>query len=137
MLKYAPLENYLSKVDAETVPMSFAHIESIIGGDLPPSARRHRPWWSNNSSNSSVTRAWIAAGFKTTQVDMDNESLVFVKIETELKKASLVRNAIEPDAHPAFGCLKGTVTFVDDVDLTDPLDEQWAVMAEDTKFYNE
>ncbi len=136
MLKYAPLENYLSKADTETVPMSFAHIEAIIGCNLPPSARKYRPWWSNNSSNSSITRSWIAAGFKATQVDMDNENLVFIKIKTELK-ASLKRNAIEPDVHPAFGCLKGTVTLVDGANLTDPLNEQWAVMAVDAKLYNE
>ena len=49
MSKYAPLAAHLREVGQETVPMTFADIERIIGTNLPPSAFKHRPWWSQQS----------------------------------------------------------------------------------------
>jgi hypothetical protein len=59
------------------VPMGFAEIEAVVGAPLPASARRHRGWWSNNPTNSGATRAWLAAGYRTAEVDMAGERLVF------------------------------------------------------------
>jgi hypothetical protein len=57
--------------------MSFAEIEAVVGAPLPLSARRHRGWWSNNPGNSGATRAWLDAGYRTAEVDMAGERLVF------------------------------------------------------------
>jgi hypothetical protein len=57
--------------------MSFSEIEAIIGSSLPPSSRRHRAWWSNNPSNSVITFSWLNAGYRTADVDMGSERLVF------------------------------------------------------------
>jgi hypothetical protein len=37
--------------------MSFREIEQVLGFPLPPAARRHRPWWSNNGNNNVMTKA--------------------------------------------------------------------------------
>ena len=79
MTKYAALEDHLRNSGQDTVPMTFADIERVIGADLPPSAFKHRPWWSNNPSNSVITSSWLKAGYKTENVDMAGEKLVFVK----------------------------------------------------------
>ncbi len=139
MSKYAPLEKYLKSTGFESIPMVFSEIESIIKDKLPPSARKHRPWWSNNTSNSAITQSWIAAGFKVTRVNMNDESLVFVKIGKEEKsvKSSNTLASKSSDVHPAFGCLQGTVTICEDTDLTAPAMSEWAEIAMNPKLYNE
>jgi len=126
--KYAPLEMYLKSAELESIAMTFTDIESIIKDDLPPSARKHRPWWSNNTTNRAITQSWVAAGFKVTQVNMKNESLVFVKMKHAGKtmKFSRTSASIKLDAHPAFGCLQGTVTMPREFDLTAPAMVDWA-----------
>ncbi len=79
MSKFEPLTAFLSSLPTSERRVTFGEIERILGFKLPPSARRHRPWWSNNPDNSAITKAWLAAGFRTEQVDMAGESLVFRK----------------------------------------------------------
>ena len=58
---------------------TFEEIEEVLGFSLPPSARCHRPWWANqkNVGSRSQALAWTAAGWKTSEVDMAAETLVF------------------------------------------------------------
>ncbi len=127
--KYNPLEEHLKSVGFKEIRMTFEEIEAVIGTRLPPSARKHRPWWSNNPSNSVMTRSWLAAGYKTSRVDISNEHLVFVKGDSRgfLDTSSRVPEN-DSGKHPVFGCLAGTVTFAEDVDLTSPAMPEWANM---------
>ena len=136
MSKYAPLAAHLRKVGQETVPMTFADIERIIGTNLPPSAFKHRPWWSNNSANSVITRSWLEAGYKTAKVDMAGQKLMFVKSSPyvpapEAGGRMLRDEAREPAAADTvsfslvFGALKGTVTVKAGIDLTAPAEADW------------
>ena len=70
MSKYDALGAFLRNQRNDRVPMSFADVERITGGKLPPSASKHRPWWSNNPDNSVMTRVWLEAGFESEQVDL-------------------------------------------------------------------
>jgi hypothetical protein len=81
MSTYQNIADYLSAVRGDDVPLTFQEIENIIGRRLPPSAYKHRPWWSNNASNSAMTSAWVSAGWKTGQVDMAAQRLVFTRTE--------------------------------------------------------
>ncbi len=120
--KYEPLENYLDKKGFSEIPMTFSAIESVIGNNLPPSARKHRAWWSNNPSNSVITFAWLNAGYKTARVDLEREKLVFVRDNT-IEPPTV--NKPKHGQHPIFGCLKGLITIPDDLDLTEPADPEW------------
>jgi predicted CopG family antitoxin len=80
MSEYQQLAQHLSAITTETWPASFSDIERIIGRRLPPSAYQHRPWWSNNTANSAMTRIWVAAGWKSEQVDMAGQRLVFRRV---------------------------------------------------------
>ena len=136
MSKYAALETYLLESGQEVVSMTFGDIEKIIGADLPPSAFKHRPWWSNNPSNSVITNSWLKAGYKTENVDMAGEKLVFVKTAQYPPPSESGAHALR-DAAPApaaaeagsfslaFGALKGTVTIKPGTDLTAPIDVDW------------
>src|SRR5258708_34782769 len=67
--RYDPLKRYLAERTDPVIHLSFGEIERIIGGPLPASARRHRPWWANERSGSHVhASAWMGAGRRTTDV---------------------------------------------------------------------
>ncbi len=120
MSKYEALGQFLKERREAQVAMTFAEIERLIGAPLPPSAHRHRPWWSNNGANSALTRVWLDAGFKSEQVDMAGQKLVFRRVNN----LSLPRPPGE--RHPLIGALKGLVRVADDTDLTKPADPDWA-----------
>lgn len=81
MSKYAPLTSYLNAHPQRELRCSFRDIEAALGFRLPPVARAHRAWWSNNASNNVMTKAWLSAGFRAEQVDMTGETLVFRRID--------------------------------------------------------
>ncbi len=82
MSKYRQLTDHLHSMHAlprSEYRMTFAEIEKVLGGPLPPSAYRHRPWWSN-SPTSLMAQSWLQAGWTTAQVDMEGRKLVFKRI---------------------------------------------------------
>ncbi len=81
--KYAPLYTHLSVRAGREWRATFAEIERILGFRLPPSARLHRPWWSNPGRGGGPqprALAWSAAGWRTGSVDLEAETLVFSRI---------------------------------------------------------
>ena len=76
--KYQRLYTHLCGLTDQEWRTSFGEIESIIGFELPASARLHRPWWSNQSGGNghSQALAWSASGWETADVDMDAETLL-------------------------------------------------------------
>ncbi len=94
MSRYEPLLQHLSGQGGREHPMSFAEIERVIGGDLPPSARSHRPWWSNNEGSHVAVRAWRRAGWKAARVDMAAERVVFLREPTP---SGIAASPAEPD----------------------------------------
>lgn len=79
--KYAPLYRYLVQLRSHEWRTSFKEIEKILGFRLPDSARIYRPWWANQGERGghSHALAWEMAGWKTSQVDMGDEVLVFAR----------------------------------------------------------
>jgi len=122
MSKYAPLADYLKRQGRDQVPMTFAEIEKITGTKLPPSARKHRPWWSNNPDNSVMTRVWLEAGFESGEVDMAGRKLVFKRV----RAAKPLAANEETPFHPAYGAMKGLIRIMPGTDLTQPADPEWA-----------
>lgn len=79
MSKYGPLRVHLSLALGDEITMSFAEIEDVLGFTLPPSARRHPAWWSNNVGTHVNAAAWRSAGWKTAQVNVPGERVTFVR----------------------------------------------------------
>ena len=76
--KYAPLFEHLRELDGEQWATSFEEVETIVGFQLPKSARRHAAWWANDQRGGhSHARAWQAAGWRTSQVNLQAQTLVF------------------------------------------------------------
>ena len=61
--KYGPLERSFAALPAnrKTRTLGFSSIERILQDELPPSARKHREWWSNTSMHPEA-RSWLRPG---------------------------------------------------------------------------
>jgi len=79
--KYRYLSDYLLKSGKNIVDLTFSEIEKIIQDKLPPSCRKHRALWANSESHS-LALAWMNVGYRTTDVDMEKETVRFEKIRT-------------------------------------------------------
>ena len=126
MSKYSALGEHLKRQGHDLVPMTFEEIEEITGTELPPSARKHRPWWSNNPANSVLTKVWIEAGFKSEQVDMEGRKLVFRRVRGPKPASERKQITHEKPFHPLYGYMKGLVRVMPGTDLTQPADPEWA-----------
>ena len=80
--EYKKLYTHLCGLQVKEWKTTFGEIESIIGFRLPEWARRDRGWWANKRPVNGllITPLWIEAGWKTAEVDMGSETLVFVKL---------------------------------------------------------
>ena len=62
--EYLLLYNYLENRYANTVVLTFAQIEDLLGFVLPEQARLHQEWWTNamkNPASSNYADSWILA----------------------------------------------------------------------------
>ena len=75
--KYAPLKRWLIESGNEVVRMSFSNIADLVGG-LPPSAYKHRAFWSNADSRPSSV-VWVDAGYKVVECNLQTQYVCFAK----------------------------------------------------------
>lgn len=125
MSKYAALGDYLSQQPSDRIAMTFERIEKVTGEKLPTSARRYRAWWSNNPTNSVMTRVWLTAGFRSEEVNLEGHRLVFRRVRPGESKPA----ARTTGRHPLIGALKGLIRIEPGTDLTEPADPEWGESA--------
>ena len=77
--KYFRLNNYLKESKESYIKLSFKEIENILGFSLKESARKHQAFWSNTRSHS-IACAWLDAGYKTINTNLNHEFVEFKKI---------------------------------------------------------
>jgi CBS domain-containing protein len=82
--RYDPLRDWLARqAQHETrIAVSFQQIEELLGAELPPSARQHRSWWSNDPGSHSQALAWLEVGWEIEHVDMTGEMATFHQTTT-------------------------------------------------------
>ncbi len=79
--KYHPLSDRLLAEDQPKVRLSFAGLDRVIPGGLPPSGRRWRVWWQNEGEDSHVqARSWLDAGYRVESVELPNGPVVFRRL---------------------------------------------------------
>ena len=83
--KYQRLYTHLCGLGCEEWKISFSEIESIIGFQLPASARLHKPWWANQKGGGghSQALAWTMAGWETAEIDLESETLMLRRKNSE------------------------------------------------------
>jgi hypothetical protein len=77
--RYEPLVDYLAQQaheGQEEIELEFGQIESILGVELPNSARSHRSWWANSTSNARAA-GWMNAGWRMANADLEGERVRF------------------------------------------------------------
>jgi hypothetical protein len=126
-MKYEPLEQYLSASVQDVTVLEFVEIERILGACLPASARKYPAWWSNSGEGHVNAQAWLRAGFKAEQLDLDRARVAFRRVgDRSINDAG---SAPQPGfLERVRAALGGTVTIMPGVDLTEPL---WEWMDED------
>ena len=82
--RYGPLRDFLAGRSDSVAAMTFADIEALVG-ELPASARLHRPWWANGTNTEA--RAWRDAGWRVQSVDQTREQVVFARDNSQLAAA--------------------------------------------------
>jgi hypothetical protein len=85
--KYAGLESHLKFRAAftDTVKLTFARIDGLIGSNLPMNAYRDPAWWSN-TSQSAHAKAWLEAGWEMQEVNLKEGYVVFKKVRNLPRK---------------------------------------------------
>lgn len=75
--KYRPLFDHLAAEGTDRIEIGFADIAALVTGGLPKSAST-KSWWSN-AAGSRQAKAWLAAGFEVTDVDLESSTVRFEK----------------------------------------------------------
>ncbi|MAY20366.1 MAG: hypothetical protein CL955_07095 [Erythrobacteraceae bacterium] len=82
MEKYQGLTQFLDEIDQDRVSMSFESVNDLVGGSLPESAFKHRPWWANRTEGKgSQNLAWQSVGWETRDVNMELDEVTFVRVK--------------------------------------------------------
>ncbi len=77
--KYRDLAEYLLESNEKKVSLSYPQIERILGFSLPDSATTHiRQFWANAEKHPQSS-SWLAIGYKTTNIDVENQIITFKK----------------------------------------------------------
>ncbi len=99
--KYAPLTSYLKFRAAftDTVKLSFAKIDGIIGENLPINAYREEKWW-NNTPNGAHAKAWLDTGWKTESVNLKEGYVIFKKKGSKQPRRKTVNTQIKKPFTP-------------------------------------
>lgn len=77
-----PLHKYLADRYADTVVLTFAEIEDLIGFSLPARARLSTDWWTApdyGGSRSRFAAAWIQA-HRTARPNLQAQTILFERI---------------------------------------------------------
>jgi hypothetical protein len=80
---YKSLYQYLENRYANTVVLTFAQIEDLLGFTLPDSARVHHEWWANNDPNDTPpphSRSWTLAS-RTATPNLHAQTVVFERAQ--------------------------------------------------------
>ena len=79
--RYLLLYQYLEGRYANTVVLTFADIEALLGFILPDQARLHEEWWSNTTANDAdhnQSDSWMLA-HRTATPNLPAQTVVFAR----------------------------------------------------------
>jgi uncharacterized protein YjbI with pentapeptide repeats len=80
--RYRALRRHLAQSGFIRIDLSFDEIESLIAAPLPASARKKSKWWMARGRRwiPSHTNAWLKAGYKITNLSLDQGTVRFRKL---------------------------------------------------------
>ncbi|MCF8527295.1 MAG: hypothetical protein K9G24_05825 [Candidatus Nanopelagicales bacterium] len=103
--KYVPVTEHLRELASNgqsRTEMLFGQLDRLVGG-LPPTARKNRTWWANNSQSQAL--AWRRAGWHVASVDFAQNRVTFEVGEVggsyAVRKAAAATDPAAPRPRPA------------------------------------
>ena len=118
-MKYAPLANYLAALDDSEWRATFREIEVLLGFTLPKSAYHYQAWWANQTTpGHSQNLGWSSVGWRTEELNLIKQQVVFRTPRTKLSPASAARPpAVESSAPLTIAQAKDGLSKYYDVSL--------------------
>ncbi|AKB85516.1 hypothetical protein [Methanococcoides methylutens] len=83
MGKYSNLGMYLGNQNETRVQLNFSQIDEILEFPLPPAARNHPAWWTNDKDRTHAMDGWLGQGWKA-KVDLEMQQVSFINPENIL-----------------------------------------------------
>lgn len=98
--KYDGLARYLKFRGSftDTVQLSFARIDGLIGDNLPMEAYKNERWWENSPYNEHA-KAWLNAGWETREVNLKEGYVTFKRVrhvQTKKKRDTQTKKPFTP-----------------------------------------
>jgi hypothetical protein len=122
MAKYAPVADFLLRLEESRVRLSFEEVEAILGATLPKSAVVYQAWWANDPTHSQA-KAWLDAGWQTENLNLPRRTVEFVRVRGRPGWRPSTGGA--PVSRDPWGALAGSVTIRDETALVSPTGESW------------
>lgn len=104
MSRYDALTECLRSSEDDVVVLTFGQLDDLVGG-LPPSARKHAPWWGNAKKATGQSRYWMQAD-RQARPDMTNGTVAFRWTGADGHAAPRVRR--QPAAAPENPVIRTT-----------------------------
>ena len=76
--KFVKFTRYLEALTEDSIDLTFSDIERILEKDLATSHKEYKEDWANTFTNS-LGCSWMNAGFRISNVDMENERATFTR----------------------------------------------------------
>jgi predicted transcriptional regulator len=90
---------YLAALSVDRITLTFDEVAKYLGSGLPPEARQHRSWWTNDEERPQ-SALWLAAGHRVSSVNMTTGVVNFSKNtaqqEAYIKIFGAILRALEP-----------------------------------------
>ena len=78
---FMPLKKWFAKQNDASITLKFKEIETILGRDLSPSARKHSSRWYTRPDQNAMAEAWVTEGYKLFKLDFEREKATFHRQE--------------------------------------------------------
>jgi hypothetical protein len=110
-MKYRALNLFFADRETDEIRMSFDEVAAAAGIKLPASAYRYAAWWENDPVHHVQARAWLDAGYRAEQVDMEGQTVTFARPGGVREAGHGFAYEKKPRRSPLFGALKGTFSL--------------------------
>ncbi|UGV39708.1 hypothetical protein J7W08_06065 [Methanococcoides orientis] len=98
MGKYSKLRMYLGDQNETRIQLTFSEIGEILGFPLPPAARNHPAWWTNDENRTHAMDGWLAQGWKA-------------KVNFELQQVSFLNTGNTVSTKDKMGDIRTSATI--------------------------
>lgn len=82
--KYRGLTEYLLKSGEDSITLTYAQIERILGFPLPSTAKNYKQAYWANTTTHSYSSSWMGIGYKA-RVNLDSDQVTFIRNTLEVR----------------------------------------------------